>query len=53
MLARPVGVVEHALEPEFPGDALVGDGRVDVAVADHDRATRERRPDELLDVLGA
>ena len=28
---------EHALEPEAAGDALVGDRRVDVAVADHRR----------------
>src|SRR6478609_6115029 len=44
--------LEHALEAEPAGDALVGDRRVDVAVADHRRPTRERGPDELLDVLG-
>ena len=59
---RPVGheapdrskvEVEHPLEPEAAGDSLVGDRRVDVAVADDGCTPRERRPDELLDVLGA
>ena len=45
--------VEHPLEPEPAGDSLVGDRRVDVAVADDGRAARERRPDQLLDVLRA
>ena len=45
--------VEHPLEPEPAPDALVGDRRVEVAVADDDRAARERRPDHLLDVLRA
>src|SRR6187399_2938943 len=44
--------LQHALETEAAGDALVGDRRVDVAVADHRRPARERGPDELLDVLG-
>ena len=44
--------LEHALEPETARDALVGDRRVDVAVADHRRPARERGPDQLLDVLG-
>ena len=44
--------LEHPLEAEAAGDALVGDRRVDVAVADHGGAARERRPDQLLDVLG-
>ena len=45
--------LEHALEPEPARDSLVGDRRVDVAVADHGRSSRERGPDHLLDVLGA
>ena len=58
---RPVGhepldgrevELEHTLEPEPTGDALIGNGRVDVAVADDGRAALERRPDQLLDMLG-
>ena len=45
--------LEHALEPEAPRDSLIGDRRVDVAIADHRRSSRERGPDHLLDVLGA
>ena len=43
--------VEDALEPEVATHALVGDRRVEVAVADDRRAAVERRPDHLLDVL--
>ena len=35
------------------GAALVGDRRVDVAVADDDSPGRERRADDRLDVVGA
>ena len=45
--------LEHAFEPEAAGDALVRDGRIDVAVADHRGATRECGPNQLLDVLRA
>ena len=45
--------VEHGVDPEPTRAALVGDRRVDVPVADDDGAARERRPDHLLDVLGA
>ena len=45
--------VEHQLEPEPAGDSLVGDRRIDVAVTDHGCTPRERRPDELFDVLRA
>ena len=39
--------LEHPVEPEPAGDALVGERRVDVAVADDVRAALERRPDHL------
>ena len=45
--------VEHAVQPELAADSLVGDRRVDVAVADDHRATLERRADHLVHVLGA
>ena len=45
--------LEHALEPETPRDSLIGDRRVDVAIADHRHSSRERGPDHLLDVLGS
>ena len=45
--------VEHALEAELTADALIGDGRVDVAVADDGCAALERRPDHLVDELRA
>jgi len=45
--------VEHPLEPEPPRDTLVGDRRVDVAIADDRRTSLERRPDHLVHVLGA
>jgi hypothetical protein len=44
--------VEDALEPEVAAHALVGDRRVEIAIADDRRAAVERRPDHLLDVLG-
>ena len=59
---RPVGEqsadrgeveLEHALEPELAPDALVRDGRVEVAVADHRRPAFERGADHLVDVLSA
>jgi UDP-glucose 4-epimerase len=59
---RPVGnqasdraevQLEDAIEPEPATDALVGDGGVEVAVADDPRAARERRADHLVHVLGA
>ena len=45
--------VEDPLEPEPARDSLVRDGRVEVAVADDQRAAGERGPDHLLDVLRA
>ena len=45
--------LEHPLEAEAAGDALVGERGVDVAVAEHGRAAVERGPDHLVDVLGA
>ncbi len=45
-------------DPLQPGDvertagSLVGEGRVDVAVGDHDLATGESRTDDRVDVLG-
>ena len=42
-----------ASRPSPRPDALVGDGRVDVAVAHDGRAPFERRADHLLDVLRA
>ena len=44
---------EHALDAEPAGDPLVGERRVEVAVADDVGATLERRPDHLGDMLGA
>src|SRR5512146_3306516 len=41
--------LQHALEAEAAGDALVGEGRVEVAVADHVRALLERGGDHLVD----
>ena len=43
----------HGLDPEPARDALVGERRVDVAVADDPRAALERRPDHALGELGA
>ncbi len=43
--------VEHALEPQASRDALIGDGRVDVAVAHDRRTSLESRPDHLGHVL--
>ena len=42
---------EHALEPQASRDALIGDGRVDVAVADDRRASLESGSDHLVHVL--
>ena len=45
--------LEHGVDAEPARDALVGERRVDVAVADDRRAALERRPDHPLDELGA
>src|SRR4029079_18625773 len=41
---------EPLLRPELAAGALIGDRRVDIAVADDRRAAGERRPDQLLDL---
>ena len=38
---------------EIAGDALVDAGGIEEAVAQHDRAALDRRPDHLLDMVGA
>jgi len=43
----------HLLLTERAPDPLVGDRRVDVAVTDDVLAALERRPDRMLDVVGA
>ena len=43
----------HRVDAEPARDALVGERRVEVAVADDRRAALERRPDHALDELGA
>ncbi len=43
--------LEHTIEPETARDALIGDGRVDVAVAENDLTSCEGGPDDLLHVL--
>ena len=45
--------LEHEVEPEAARDPLVGERRVDEAVADDVGAARERRPDHLGGMLGA
>src|SRR3954468_13731924 len=45
--------VAHAFLAERPAGALVGDRRVEIAVADDVLATLERGPDDACDVLGA
>ena len=45
--------LEHALEAEAARDPLVGERRVEVAVADHVGAALERRRDHVLDELRA
>ena len=45
--------LEHALDSEPARDALVGKGRVDVAVADDVRAARQGGADHLVDELRA
>src|SRR3954466_8157505 len=45
--------LEHAVEPEPARDPLVGERRVEVAVADHVGAAFEARRDHLLDELRA
>src|SRR5437868_9167912 len=45
--------LEHAVDAEVAGDALVGERGVDVAVADHVAPGLERRGDHALDELGA
>ena len=45
--------LEHALDAEAARDALVGERRVEVAVADDVRAPLERGPDHLGHELGA
>ena len=44
--------VVHLGGAEVAAGALVGDGGVGVAVGDDDLAPLERRPDELVDVVG-
>ena len=44
--------VEHLVDAEAAGDALVRERRVEVAVADDVGAALERRPDDLRDQLG-
>ena len=43
--------LEDAVEPEPATDALVRDGRVEVAIAHHPRPTPERRADDLVHML--
>ena len=43
--------LEHALDPEAAGQALVGERGVEVAVGDDVGAARERGPDHLVDEL--
>lgn len=54
---QPVGgdevELEHLLDAEAPGDPLVRQRRVDVAVANHDPARLQRRADHAGDELGA
>src|SRR5687767_12312370 len=59
---RPVGEqsadggeieLEDALEPEPAPHPLVGDGRVEVAIADHRRSAFETRAYHLVDVLSS
>jgi UDP-glucose 4-epimerase len=45
--------IEDPIEPEAARHALVRDGGVDVAVADHGRAPFESRPDHVVHVLSA
>ena len=45
--------LEHAVEPEPTRDSLIGERRVDVAVAHDVRATGKGRRDHLVDELGA
>ena len=50
---RRRGSARAPVDPEPPGDALVGERGVDVAVADDGRAAVERGPDHLVDELRA
>jgi UDP-glucose 4-epimerase len=45
--------LEQAVEPEPARDALVGDGRVEIAIADHRSTALERGPDHLVHELGS
>src|SRR5919197_88696 len=45
--------LQHAVNAEFAGDSLVGERRVDVAVADDVLSVRQCRRDHALDELGA
>ena len=41
------------VDRECPAGSLIGQGGVDIPVADHDLALVERRPDQRVDVVGA
>ena len=52
-LHRPLVDAAQVVEIELAAVALVGEGRIDAAIADHGPAGGERRDDHLGEVLGA